>query len=75
MNADQFEQTLLQFLRRRPFEPFVVELLDGRVIEIPSPTVVVGGAAATFISPDFDHTDFYGKEVRAIRAAVREKSA
>jgi hypothetical protein len=75
MNADQFEQTLLQFLRRRPFEPFVVELLDGRLIEITSPTVVVGGAAATFISPDFDHTDFYGKEVRAIRAAVREGSA
>jgi hypothetical protein len=75
MSADQFEQTLLPFLRRRPFEPFVVELLDGRVIEIPAPTVVVGGGAATFISPDFEHTDFYSKEVRAIRPAGTEKSA
>ena len=67
MTAEQFEQTLLQFLRRRPFEPFVVELFDGRVIEIPAPKVVVGGGAATWVGDDFDHTDFDFKDVRAIR--------
>ncbi len=75
MSTEQFEKTLLQFIRRRPFEPFVVELLDGRVIEIASPNVVVGGGAATLISPNFEHTDFSSKQVRAIRDTVREASA
>jgi hypothetical protein len=69
MKAEQFEETLLQLIRRRPFEPFVVELLDGRVIEITSPKVV-GGGGATFIRDDFDLVDVVCEEVRAIRAAV-----
>ncbi len=32
MALQQFEDTLRQFLRREPFQPFVVELLDGRMI-------------------------------------------
>jgi hypothetical protein len=75
MTQKQFEETLLQFIRHKPFEPFVVEMLDGRVIEIPNPRVIVGGGAATFISPDFDMTDFYCDEVRGIRAAVPEAKA
>jgi hypothetical protein len=75
MTAEQFEETLLQFIRRRPFEPFVVELLAGQLIEITSPRVIVGGGAATLISDDFEHTDFYCKEVRTIRAVAREGSA
>ena len=70
MKEEPFEQTLLQFIRRRPFEPFVVELLDGRVIEIPAPKVIVGGGGATFVGDDFDLVDFVCEEVRAIRPAV-----
>jgi hypothetical protein len=60
----------LQFIRRRPFEPFFVKLLDGRVIEITAPKVIVGGGGATFIRDEFDLVDFECEEVRAIRAAV-----
>jgi hypothetical protein len=70
MKAEQFEETLLQFIRRRPFEPFVVELLDGQVIEITSPKVVVGGAGAAFLTTTFDLVDFSCDEVRTIRPAV-----
>lgn len=72
MKAEQFEETLLQFLRHKPFEPFIVELLDGRVIEIPAPKVVVGGGGATYVTDDFDLTPFVCEEVRAIRLAVPE---
>jgi hypothetical protein len=66
MRAEQFEETLLQFIRRWPFEPFVVELLDGQRIDVFSPKVVVGGGAASFITPAFDLVDFACEEVGAI---------
>ena len=70
MKPEQFDDSVLQSIRRRPFEPFVVELLDGRVIEITTPKVIVGGGGATFIRDEFDLVDFECEEVRAIRAAV-----
>jgi hypothetical protein len=71
MTAEQFEQTLLQFIRRKPFEPFVVELLDGRVLEIDTPKVVVGGGGASILTPDFDLVEFTSAEVRGMRPAAQ----
>ena len=59
---------LLQFIRRKPFEPFVVELFDGQLIEIPTPRVIVGGGAATHIGPDFEMVDSVRDEVCEIRS-------
>jgi hypothetical protein len=70
MNRDQFENTLRQFVRREPFQPFVVELLDGRIIQIASPRVVMGGGGASFFTPDYDLIEFTCEEVRAIRHTV-----
>jgi len=64
MNAEQFEQTLRQFLRR---DPFAVELLDGSVVEIDRPKLVFGGGAASFFTADYDLIEFACEEVRAIR--------
>lgn len=71
MNSQQFEDILRQFLQREPFEPFVVELLDGRSIEIISPNVAFCDGAASFFTPDFDLVDFVCEEVRAIRPALQ----
>jgi undecaprenyl-diphosphatase len=71
MNAEQFEQTLRQFLRREPFQPFVVELIDGRVIPIEDPKVVIGGGAAAFLTPDA-LVEFVCEDVQAIRPVVKK---
>ena len=67
MNVEQFEDTLRNFLRREPFQPFVVELVDGRAIEILRPKVVFGGGGASFFTPAYDLVEFACEEVRAIR--------
>jgi hypothetical protein len=70
MKAEQFEQALRQLLRQEPFQPFVVELVDGRVLAVDHPRVVFGGGAASFFNPRFDLVEFACEDVRAIRPAV-----
>lgn len=70
MTAANFENTLRAFLHRQPFEPFVVEMLDGRVIAVDRPKVVFAGGAASFFTPDYDLVEFACEDVREIRAGV-----
>ncbi|MEK6258462.1 MAG: hypothetical protein AABP62_07555 [Planctomycetota bacterium] len=52
MTADQFEQLLEEFLSRRPFRPFLVELSTGERFEIDHPrAVVLRGGFAVFLGP------------------------
>ena len=39
MTAEEFDQTIRSFAKRRPFFPFVVELLNGERIVVPFPRV------------------------------------
>ena len=75
MNVEQFEETLRQLLRREPFQPFVVEMLDGRTIAVDEPKVVMGGGGATFVTADFDLMEFACEDVQTIRPAVPGASA
>jgi hypothetical protein len=50
MTEEEFDQTLRSFVKRRPFLPFVVELLDGQRIVIRNRHVAFGGGAAGFLS-------------------------
>jgi hypothetical protein len=68
MTREQFEDTLRQFLRRKPFQAFVVELLDGRLIPVDRPGVAFGGGAASYFAPDDDLVEFACEDVRAMRA-------
>ena len=70
MTNEQFEETLRQYLRREPFQPFVVELVDGRLIAIEEPKVVFGGGAASFFTPSYDLVEFACEDVQAIRPAI-----
>ena len=70
MNAETFEHTLRQFLSHQPFEPFVVELLDGRQIEVDQPKVVFAGGAASFFTPNYDLIEFSCEEISTIRPLV-----
>lgn len=75
MNQTQFEDTLLQFIRREPFEPFVVEKLDGTVIHVEYCGVVYNAGGATYVTKDFDFIEFTCEDTRAMRAAVGETAS
>jgi hypothetical protein len=75
MTVDDFQNTLRQFLRREPFQPFVVELSDGSVIEVGEPSVAFNGGAAVYVSPNFDLVDFASEEVRTMRPTVSGASS
>jgi hypothetical protein len=51
MEREPFEQKLRQFLRQEPFRPFVVEMVDGRLIWITVPSVCTSDGGATFFTP------------------------
>jgi hypothetical protein len=74
MPVEQFEDTLRHYLRKKPFEPFEVELLDGRIIKVKRRKVMFAGGNAAYIKPGPRLVEFTSAEVRAIRPAVREAS-
>jgi hypothetical protein len=61
MEADNFEQALLAFVRRAPFRPFTVALVNGDRVEVDYPAaLVVRDGVAVYIGPGgvpviFDH--------------------
>ncbi len=67
MSDTQFFDTLRTLTRHQPFQPFVVELLDGRRIVVDSPSVAFsGGAAASYNSAERFFEFFCSEQVRAI---------
>jgi len=72
MDQDRFEDLLRHFKRREPFEPFVVELLDGRVIRIEEGSVAFNAGAAVYLTPgpEMDVVTFECEGVRDIREAT-----
>jgi hypothetical protein len=69
MTPEQFDETLRQYIRRTPFEPFVVEKLDGTVVEIKAPQLAFGGGVAGLITEEDELVNFHYDDVRSIRFA------
>lgn len=61
MEADNFDQALRAFLRRAPFRPFTVALVNGDRVEVDHPTaLVMRDGVAVYVAPGgapviFDH--------------------
>ena len=66
MNKDQFDETLRQFLRRKPFIPFVMELVDGGQIVVERPRVSFAEGSGCFFNSKFDLIEFDCENVREI---------
>jgi hypothetical protein len=67
MTNDEFEQQLRTWVRRQPFLPFAVVLLDGERVEVDSPEALAfDGGAAGFIEPDGVVRFFKSGQVREI---------
>jgi putative addiction module component (TIGR02574 family) len=65
MTPEQFDMELRTWTKRRPFLPFVVELITGERITIEHPGVAFGGGVAGFLSPEEGLVDFGCEEVRS----------
>ncbi len=72
MDQQRFEDLLRQFKRREPFQPFVVELLDGSEIRIEEARLAFNGGAAVYLppGPDLEIIPFECEGVRDIREAA-----
>jgi hypothetical protein len=66
MTEGEFDQTLRSFVKRRPFFPFEVELLDGRRIIIANRHHAFGGGAAGFLSRREGLVGYSNEEVKPI---------
>jgi hypothetical protein len=66
MSKNEFETFLRRYLEHRPFQPFVVELTDGRRVVVKQPPVAYSDGAASFIEPSTGAlVDFSHDEVRS----------
>lgn len=70
MTEEEFDQTMRSFVKRRPFVPFVVELLDGRKIIVRNRHVAFGGGAAGFLSRKEGLVGFSNEEVKSFSPPV-----
>lgn len=70
MTPDEVEQRVIDLIHREPFVPFVVEMTDGGVLEIPHPRLAINGGGAVFFGADGGLVDFEFRQVRAIRVGA-----
>jgi hypothetical protein len=75
MDQQQFQQTLREFIRRKPFFPFVVELVNGEQIVVEEATVAFGTRMAGYISPAMEILEFTCDQVRDIRLMTPEEAS
>jgi hypothetical protein len=53
MKREQFDQVTRAFLKRRPFQPFVIECDDGQRFIVPEPAALHSyGGSATYFHAD-----------------------
>jgi hypothetical protein len=71
MTHEQFDSTILRFLRQEPFQPFIVELTDGRRIPIVERKLAVNIGGATLWT-NGALVEFRADEVKDIRLPAQE---
>ncbi len=67
MTPKQVEEKLTELIHREPFVPFVVEMIDGKSLDVPHADVAFDDTGAVFIGPEGGLVGFEFKTVRAIR--------
>ena len=72
MSARELEEQIIQFKHQKPFRPFEVELLDGRVIKVRRPNLCINETGAGFLSDQEGIVDFNFAEVRSLRPLKRK---
>jgi hypothetical protein len=76
MVAETFAQALRAFARRKPFKPFVVELMNGERIVVEHPEALAFNAgAAVYVSPRREFALFDHEGVTDVRDLPAEAAA
>jgi uncharacterized protein (AIM24 family) len=76
MVAKSFDKSLRALVRRRPFQPFVVELVSGERIRVEHPEALAfDGGVAVHISTEGDISLFDHESVSRLTRGKGEKSA
>lgn len=70
MSCEHVEKQVIELIHRDPFIPFVIEMSDGKLINVPHPRLAINKTGAGFIGSDGGLVDFTFQSVRAIRATV-----
>ena len=74
MKVKELEERMIQFKHQKPFRPFEVELLDGRVIKVKRPSLMIDNTGAGYHSDDEGIVDFEFSEVRCFRPLKKKAS-
>ena len=72
MKIQELEEQIIQLKHQKPFRPFEVELLDGRVIKVRKPNLMIDHTGAGFFSNKEGIVDFEFDEVRCFRPLKRK---
>jgi hypothetical protein len=75
MTVKQIEEKVIDLIHRDPFAPFILEMSDGRPIEVFHPRLSIDYSGSGFIGPDGGLVELEFKDVRAIRLANSEAAA
>ena len=76
MSITEFNDTISRLINQEPFQPFVVEKMDGSIIEIRNHCVPLSGeGSAGHLTDDGDLVEFDCSEVRAVRLLAPEIAA
>jgi hypothetical protein len=75
MTPEQVETKVIELIHREPFAPFVLEMSDGQLLDVPHPRLAINGGGAGFFGPDGGIVDVEFKKVRDIRLLNTEAVA
>jgi hypothetical protein len=75
MTVKQVEEKMVELIHREPFVPFIVEMNNGEMLDVPHAGVAFDEKGAVFIGPDGGLVDFEFNTVRAIRPTNSEAIA
>lgn len=71
MEAEDFERSLRAFVRRRPFESFMIRFVDGSTLTVDHPeALVLRGGLAVDVSAQGDPTRFDHRSVSQLSNPV-----
>lgn len=76
MERDRFEQSLRAFVKRRPFQSFLVRFVDGDTITVDHPEALVArGGIAVYLSATGELTLLDHRSVSQLSATIDTASA
>ena len=75
MIVKQIEEKVMELKRLEPFEPFVIELVNGQSVQVPHAGLAINETGVGFLGPDGEIVDVEFVNVRNIRLLHSEAVA